>query len=398
MKKTGIVPVTLLAIIMVMTLASCQKSGGSSASTATPAKTPILIGHSVALTGGSALWGLSEKNALDMEIDRINAAGGVLGREIKLIAYDNKAEPAEGVNVANRLVQNKVVAVIGPAQSGVGRASAPVYVEAKIPMIGTTTTNEFLTVPEGATEPLKYIFRTCFIDPYQGYVAAYFALNSLKATRVGILKDVGSDYSTFLAKNFTEMFTKGGGTIVADESFRTEELEYKAQLSKIKDANPQLLFIPTMQKEAGLAMKQAKELGMNNVYFLGGDAWASDELVELGGAATEGGFFVNIASLEDPVIAKWVEDYIKRFGKPPTMPNPVMAVDALLGIVAAIEATGSTDGTKIAEWLSTCKDVKVLSGKLTYDPKTHNPLGKAAVIETIKGGKFVFYQGIASAQ
>jgi len=378
----------LMAAVLMVSLAACDGSSQSGSDT-------ILIGHTVALTGGSALWGQSEKNALDMEIEKINAAGGVLGKQLKLVAYDNKAEPAEGVNVANRLVQDKVVGVIGPAQSGVGRSSTSVYEEAKIPMIATTATNELLTVPEGATEALKYIFRTCFIDPYQGSVAATFAKNELGATKAGILKDVGSDYSTYLAKYFEETFIANGGTIVANESFRTEELEYKAQLSNIKDAGAELLFIPTMQKEAGLAMKQARELGMD-CHFLGGDAWASDELVELGGTATEGGFFVNIASLEDPVLAQWVADYTSKFGSAPTMPNPVLAVDGLLALVAAIEATGSTDGTAIAEWLHTCANVPVLTGQLTIDPATHNPIGKAAVIETVKNGEFVFYAGVAA--
>ena len=368
--------------------------GGGQKSSSTTG--PILIGQSVSLTGASALWGQSEKNALDMEIDRINAAGGVLGRPLRLIAYDNQTLPAEAVNVANRLVQDRVVAVIGPAQSGTGRASAYVYEENKIPMVATTATNEFLTVPEGQTKPLQFIFRTCFIDPYQGAVAAAFALNNLNVKRAGILQDVGSDYSTFLAKNFIERYTAGGGTVVAQESFRSEELEYKAQLAKIKDSGAELLFIPTQQKEAGLAMKQAAELGMK-MHFLGGDGWGSIELVELGGPATEGSFFVNLASLADPVLASWVREYTARFGQNPVMPNPVMAVDGLRGLAAAMEATKTTDGTAVANWFANCKDVPVLSGLLTMDPATHNPIGKAAVIETVKNGEFVFFAGIPSA-
>jgi branched-chain amino acid transport system substrate-binding protein len=263
-------------------------------------------------------------------------------------------------------------------------------------MIATTATNEKLTVPEGEDQALKYIFRTCFIDPYQGNVAATFALQNLNTTKAGILKDVGSDYSTYLAKYFEDTYVANGGTIVANESFRSEELEYKAQLSKIKDAGAEVLFIPAMQKEAGLAMKQARELGMT-CYFLGGDAWASEELVELGGSATEDCYFVNIASLEDPAIAQWVKDYKDKWGNNPTMPNPVLAVDGFRAVIEAIKATNSTDSTKIAEWLATCKDVPVLSGVLTMDSKTHNPIGKPAVIETVKNGEFVFFKGIPAA-
>lgn len=383
----------LLVLVMTASLFACapkaEEAGGADAG-------PILIGHEVALTGGSALWGQSEKNALDMQIEKINAAGGVMGRQLKLIAYDNKAEQAEGVNVANRLVSDGVIAVIGPAQSGVAIAASAVTEEAKVILIGTTSTNEKLTVPEGATEALPYTFRACFIDPYQGSVAATFAYESLGIRKAGMLMDVGSDYSTYLGKYFKETFEKLGGEIVAEEAFRSEELEYKAQLGKIKEAGAELLFIPTMQKEAGLAMKQAKELGMD-VKFLGGDGWASNELVELGGDAAEGAFFVNIASLADPAIADWVTEYKEKFGIDPVMPNPVLAVDGLLAIVAAIEATQSTDPTTLANWIANCKDVQVLTGKLTVDPATHNPIGKPAVIETVKDGKFEFYQGVTAA-
>jgi branched-chain amino acid transport system substrate-binding protein len=383
----------LLIGLLALSLAACGTSSSSTTAPAADSKEPIKIGHEVALTGGSSLWGQSEKQALEMEIEKINAAGGVLGRPLELIAYDNKADQTEGVNVAKRLVGDKVVAIIGPAQSGVGIAASSVTEGAKTIMIGTTTTNTKLTVnDDGSVKP--YTFRTCFIDPYQGKVAATFALKSLKVTKAAVLMDVGSDYSQGLSQYFKETFTAGGGTIVAEEAFRSEELDYRAQLGKIKDAGAELLFIPTMQKEAGLAMKQAKDLGLN-VKFLGGDGWASKELIELGGEATEGSYYVNIASLEDPTIADWVKEYRAKYNMDPVMPNPVLAVDALKAIVNAIESTKSTDSTTLATYMSTMKDVPVLSGKLTMDPKTHNPVNKPAVIETVKNGQFTFFESFA---
>jgi len=386
----------VIFLVVVLLVASTMIFAGGGGDKGAGGTGPILIGHSASLTGPSALWGQSERMALQMEADRINAAGGVLGRKIEFRHYDNQTLPAEAVNVANRLVSDRVVAVIGPSQSGTSRASSYVYVENKIPMLATTATNELVTVPEGATKPLEFVFRMCFIDPYQGAVAAAFAYRNLGVKKAGILQDVGSDYSTFLARNFQDRFRALGGEIVALESFRSGELEFRAQLAKIREAGAELLFIPTQQTEAGLAMRQAGELGLN-MYYLGGDGWGSVELMELGGPATEGSFFVNLASLEDPVLAQWVKDYNARFGQNPAMPNPVMAVDALRAIVAAINATGGTDGTALARWLSNCKDVPVLSGLLTIDPNTHNPIGKAAVIETVKNGEFVFYMGIPSA-
>ncbi|HCP15208.1 MAG TPA: ABC transporter substrate-binding protein, partial [Peptococcaceae bacterium] len=235
LKKTKKTLAVLLIALFALSLAACGSSPSSTGTAATESKEPIKIGHEVALTGGSSLWGQSEKQALEMEIEKINAAGGVLGRQLELIAYDNKADQTEGVNVAKRLIGDKVVAIIGPAQSGVGIAASSVTEGAKMILIGTTTTNTKLTVnDDGSVKP--YTFRTCFIDPYQGKVAATFALNSLKVTKAAVLMDVGSDYSQGLSQYFKETFVAGGGTIVADEAFRSEELDYRAQLGKIKDA------------------------------------------------------------------------------------------------------------------------------------------------------------------
>jgi branched-chain amino acid transport system substrate-binding protein len=224
-------------------------------------------------------------------------------------------------------------------------------------------------------------------------VAANFAFDDLGSKKAAILMDIGSDYSQGLSENFIREYTSRGGEIVAQEAFRSEELDYRAQLGKIRDSGADLLFIPTMQKEAGLAMNQARELGLTCT-FLGGDAWASIELIELGGPATEGSFYVNLASLEDPVLADWVADYVEKWGKEPVMPNPVFAVDALLVIVEAIKATESTDSEVLAKYIENMKGVKVLTGNISFDPETHNPIGKSAVIETVKNGEFTFYKGI----
>lgn len=376
----------LLLCFLAVSLAACGSGGGGNS------EKPILIGHEVALTGGSALWGESEKNALDMEIEKINAQGGVLGRKIEIKRYDNKADQTEAVNVANRLIADGVCAIIGPAQSGVAIAATSVTEPAKIVLIGTTATNEKVTVDDdGTLHP--YNFRTTIIDSYQGLVAANFALNDLQSKKAAVLIDIGSDYSQGLSAHFIDVYTKGGGQIVAQEAFRSEELDYRAQLGKIKDSGADLLFIPTMQKEAGLAMKQARELGLD-CHFLGGDAWASIELIELGGEATEGCFYVNLASLEDPVLADWVKEYKEKWGKDPVMPNPVFAVDALRVIVAAIEGTGGTDPVAMAEYITKIKDLQVLTGRITFEAETHNPVGKSAVIETVKNGEFTFYKGI----
>jgi len=374
-----------VALALAFSLAACSGSTGGSSKESEPIK----IGHAVALTGDSSMWGQSEKNALDMEIEKINAKGGVLGRKLQLIALDTRADATEAVNVAKRLInQDKVVGIIGPAQSGVSIAMSSVTEPAKVPFIATTATNPKVTLDKN-DKVLAYAFRTCFIDPFQGTVAAQFAATQLKAKKAAILYDVGSDYSSWLGKYFSEAFTKTGGQIVVNEAFRSGELDYRGILGKVKEQNPDVLFIPTMQKEAALAMKQARDLGIKAT-FLGGDGWGSPDLITLGGSAVEGAYFVNLASLDDPDIQGFIKEYKAKYNADPVLPNPVMAVDGLQAMVEAIKRAGSTDSVKIAAELGKLKDLQVLSGKLTIDPNTHNPLNKPAVIQQVKNGQFVF--------
>ncbi|HYG58268.1 MAG TPA: ABC transporter substrate-binding protein, partial [Symbiobacteriaceae bacterium] len=228
---------TAVAMVLAFSLAACSGTGGGSGKDGDPIK----IGHAVALTGDSSMWGQSEKNALDMEIEKINAKGGVMGRKLQLIAYDTRADATEAVNVAKRLInQDKVVAIIGPAQSGVSIAMSSVTEPSKVPFIATTATNPKVTLDKDE-KVLQYAFRTCFIDPFQGTVAAQFAATELKAKKAAILYDVGSDYSAWLGKYFTEAFTKAGGQVVVNEAFRSGELDYRAILGKVKEQNPDVL-------------------------------------------------------------------------------------------------------------------------------------------------------------
>ena len=342
----------------------------------------IKIGHTVSLTGGASMWGQSEARALDMLVKKINDAGGVLGKKIEFVRYDNRNDGVEAVNVARRLVSDGVVAVIGPAQSGNSIASAPVFERAGIPMVVTTATNPYVTIDQRSGKVRPFAFRPCFIDPFQGTVAARFAVTDLGAKKGAILYDVGSDYGQWLAKYFEEAFVEKGGAIVAKEAFRTDELDYRAQLGKMKDLAPDVIFIPTSQKEAAMAAKQARDLGIGAV-LLGTDNWGSPDLIELGGSAIDGGYFVNLADLADPDIQDFVAEYKAAFGEEPVLPNPVMAQDALIMIVEGLKKAGTTDGAKLADALANLKDIKVTSGPLTINPEDHNPLDKPAVIQQV---------------
>ncbi|HOI82378.1 MAG: ABC transporter substrate-binding protein [Thermovirgaceae bacterium] len=342
----------------------------------------IKIGHTVSLTGGASMWGQSEARALDMLVKKINENGGVLGKKIEFVRYDNRNDAVESVNVARRLVSDGVAAVIGPAQSGNSIATAPVLEKAKIPMVVTTATNPYVTIDQKTEKVRPFAFRPCFIDPFQGTVAARFAITDLGARKGAILYDVGSDYGQWLAKYFEEAFTDKGGTIVAKEAFRTDELDYRAQLGKIKDLAPDVIFIPTSQKEAAMAAKQARDIGITAT-LLGTDNWGSPDLIDLGGSAIDGGYFVNLTDLADPDIQDFVAEYKAAFGEDPVLPNPVMAQDALIMIVEALKTAGTTDGEKLAEALANLSDIKVTSGVLTISPEDHNPLDKPAVIQQV---------------
>jgi branched-chain amino acid transport system substrate-binding protein len=349
----------------------------------------IKIGHEVALTGPNATWGESESRALKMAVEKVNAQGGVLGKKLEIVAYDNRADRLEAVNVAKRLVeQDKVVAIIGPGQSGVANAIREVNNSARVPLIATTATNPKVTVnDDGSVVP--YTFRVCFIDPFQGTVAAQFAIRDLNAKTAAVLYDVGDEYSQYLGKYFVEAFEKAGGKLLTSEAFRSGELDFRAQLGKIKALQPDVLYIPTTQKEAALAAKQGRDLGIKAT-LLGGDGWGSPDLFDLAGPAIEGSYFVNIAALEDPALQDFLKEYRARYKEEPVLPNPVLAYDAVLWLVDSMKRAGGTDGTKLKEAMEATKDLQVLTGKLTVDPKSHNPLNKPAVIQQTKGGKFVY--------
>jgi branched-chain amino acid transport system substrate-binding protein len=264
-------------------------------------------------------------------------------------------------------------------------------------MIVTTATNPYVTIDQKTEKLRTYAFRPCFIDPFQGTVAARFAVDRLGAKKAAMLYDVGSDYGQWLSRYFEEAFTARGGEVVAKEAFRSEELDYRAQLGKIKELNPDVLFIPTNQKEAAMAAKQARDLGITAV-FLGTDNWGSPDLIDLGGEAVNGAYFANLADLDDPDIQEFVAEYRKEFGADPVLPNPIMAQDALIMIAEAAKVAGSVEGPKLAEALANLKNIKVTSGVLTMDPANHNPLNKPAVVQKVDVAKkaFVFvekYQG-----
>jgi branched-chain amino acid transport system substrate-binding protein len=387
MKRANCLWAAFLVIISLITWLGCQSESNTKV---------IKIGHATGLTGDTAVNGQSQGTGLKIAVEELNKKGGILGKQIQVVDVDTRNDPAETVNAIRRLVeQEKVVAVLGVPASGSAMAATPVVTAAKIPLIATAASNPYVTADKQGGS-YKYVFRVCFIDTYQGLVDAQFAYDRLKARRAAVLYDVGSDYSQWLSKYFEEAFIKQGGSIVAREAYRTGELDFRAPLGKIKTVNPDLLFLPvTNQKDAALAVKQARDVGIK-AQLLGGDSWASPDVAMLAGPAIEGAFFSNMTSVDDPQVQGWVSQHQKDFSGPITR-NALLAYDAVMWLADAIKRANSTDGDKIVAALEQTKDLPVLTtDKFTIDPKTHDPLNRPAYFSTIRDAKFVFVERYAA--
>ncbi len=253
-------------------------------------------------------------------------------------------------------------------------------------------------VSPGSTNPNvtkvgDYIFRVCFIDPFQGTVMAKFTLNSLKKTRVAILTDVRQDYSVGLAQFYKDYLTKNGGTIVSEQSYSSGDQDFKAQLTSIKGANPEVLFVPGYYNEVGLVARQARELGIT-VPLLGGDGWDSPTLTQIGGAALENTFFSNHFSVEDknPVIQDFVRNYRERFKKDPDG-MAALGYDAAKVLLDAMTRAGTTEPAKVRDALAATVDFQGVTGKISIDPDRNAT--KPAVVLAIRDGAFHFAETIA---
>ena len=375
--------VVLLALIMVLSMSAC---GGSS--TGGDAKEPIKIGWVGPLTGDQAVWGKCESQTLEMLIEQKNEEGGLLGRKLELVKYDTKGDVNETINVTKRLVsQDKVAAIIGPNASAGAIAMAGVLTQAKTAGIATVATNPKVTVNDDGSLN-EYSYRVCFIDPYQGSVAASYAAKQLNFKNAAILYDVSSDYAQGFRQYFVETFKKAGGTIVADEAFNSGDTDFKPQLTKIKKANPEVVLLPGMYKETALIANQARDLGINAV-LMGGDGWPSEKLNEMAGKAIEGSYVVNHLDYNDPEAKPLQDAYRAKYGADAGIElNAYMAHDAFLIVCAAIEKAGNANPEDVAKALTEVQ-IKGLTGNIKLSKETHNPDGKEADIQkyTYENGK-----------
>jgi len=358
-------------------------SGGTAAapSGGTPGVTgdTILLGEVGSLTGSEATFGISTRNAIELAIREVNAAGGVKGKKIEIRVYDNQSKPEEAAQAANRLInQDNVLLILGEVASSNSMAMAEKAQPAKVPMISNASTNPKVT------EIGDYIFRVCFIDPFQGYVMAKFAHDNLKLTKVAVLRDLGSAYSQGLADVFERKFTEMGGKIVARETYTKGSTDFRSQLTAIKRASPDAIYIPGYYNDIGLIARQARELGVT-AKLMGGDGWDSEKLFELGGSAIEGSYFSNHYSPDDPNprIQKFIADYKAAFG---SVPDSLAALgyDAAMVAVDAIKRAPSFDRAAIRDAIAQTKNFPGVTGTITLDDK-RNATKPAVVLEVGKG-------------
>ncbi len=348
----------------------------------------IKIGANLELSGGVASYGQSAKEGIELAIEEINKEG-INGKKLKLVTVDNKSDAAEATNGALKLAtQDKVVAMIGAATSTNTLAQVQIAQDNKIPLITPTATNATITNKDGKLN--DFVFRTCFIDPFQGTVAANFATNDLKVKSAAVLIDSSSDYSKGLAASFKKNFEANGGKIVKEEAYVAKDTDFRATLTNIKAANPEYIFVPGFYEEVGLIIKQARELGLN-VPIMGGDGWDSPKLVEIAGAPTLNNTFItNHYSSGDS--DKKVQEFVSAFkakydGKSPDA-FTALGYDTVYFLADAIKRAGSSDSSKIKKALEETDGLQLVSGKVKLD-KNHDPI-KAAVILEYKNGEQQF--------
>ena len=311
-------------------------SNGQTAASSGASAQEILIGEVGSLTGSDATFGTSTRDGIDLAIKQANDAGGIQGKKLRVLVLDDQGKAEEAATAVSKLVtQDNVIALLGEVASTRSLAMAPIAQANKVPMISPSSTN-----PE-VTKKGDYIFRVCFIDPFQGSVMAKFAYNTLKVRKAAILRDIKNDYSMGLAQYFIETFKKLGGEIVVDQSYSAGDIDFKSQLTAIKPKNPEAIFVPGYYTEVGLIGRQARELGIK-VPLLGGDGWDSTKLKEIGGNSLNGSFFSNHYSPDDksPRVQKFISEYKTMFGAVPDG-LAAMGYDAAVVLIDAMKRAKS---------------------------------------------------------
>jgi branched-chain amino acid transport system substrate-binding protein len=380
MKKAGLFSTKWFALFLVVVLLT------SSALTSCSSGKTLKIGYLTEQTGVESYIAQNSTPALEDYIAKINEAGGINGYKLQLVIYDTRSEVTDAVTVVKRMIeQDGVVAVIGPSWSAAGIPIAEIADASKVPVVGTTASNINVTVTEdGKLHP--YMFRVCFIDPYQGYAQADFAYNKLGMRKAALLTDISSPYTVGLHQYFEKHFVELGGQIVATEGYNQGDTEFRAQLAKIKDAAPDLVVMDAYTfKDLGLASQQAEALGLK-VKFMGGDGVFVPELLSMSGPQLEGAYVTTGVSETAPEFAPFNAEYEKKHPGIKANVYTYYGLDALMmieyGIREAVKK-GEPTPTAIRDAIENMKDVQLFTSKVTMEPDTHNPHNKPLLIMSI---------------
>jgi branched-chain amino acid transport system substrate-binding protein len=347
----------------------------------------IKIGEFGSLTGDNASFGISQNNGVQMAVEEINAAGGVLGKKIDLISEDNQTKQGETTTIARKLIsQDHVSAIIGEVASSKSLEAAPICQASKIPQVATAATNPKVT------QTGDYIFRVCFTDDFQAVVIARFVLEKLKVKNIALMTDVKQDYSVGLTNIAKDYLAKNGATIVKEQSYSSGDKDFRAQLTDIKSANPDVIIITGYYPEVSLIAKQARQFGIKAA-FVGGDGWDGSSLISVGGKAIEGAFFSNHFSVEDksPLVQDFVQKYKQKYNAVPDA-FAALGYDAMKLLADAITRAGSTDSDKLRDAIQKTQNFPGVSGKITIGADRNAQ--KSAVIITIKDGAYKYAETI----
>lgn len=374
MKRTaGLILTVVLAIAL---LAGC---GGQSANS-----DEIRIGINYELSGGVASYGQSSVEGIEMAIEEINNAGGINGKKIVPVKYDNKSEPAEATTLSTKLMtQDKVIAIMGPATTGPFMATIPIATKNKIPVASGSTTGDKITYDEKGLK--EYVFRICFSDSFQGEAMATFAKNNLSKSKAVIIADSSSDYAKGLSASFRSTFTAAGGTIVAEEAYLKGDTDFNAIITSIKGKDFDVIFIPGYYEEVGLIIKQARTQGID-APIVGADGFDSPELVNLAGAeALSDVYFSNhYSSLDkDPTVLKFIENFKAKYGKEPDAFN-ALGYDLAYFVADGIKRAEKLTGESVKEALEKTENFAGVTGSFSIDEK-HNAVKSIVVIGLTNG-------------
>jgi branched-chain amino acid transport system substrate-binding protein len=360
---------------------ACERKGVRAASEGLPEE--VKIGVYMPMTGDTATFGISSTNGFNLALKKLNAGGGINGSRVKLIVEDDRGQPEEAKTVVTRLIsKERVVAVLGEVGSTRSIVAAATCQQNQVPMLTPSSTNEKVT------KKGDYIFRVCFIDPFQGEVGAKFAYEFLKLKRAAILTDIKNDYSVGLTKSFRDAFLKLGGEIVIEKNYQAGDTNFNAQLTSIRDANVELIYAPGYYGDISQIIKQARELGVKQP-FIGGDGWDSPDLWRGGGAALNGCFISNHYSVDnpDPRVQSFVREFSAEFGEAPDA-LAALAYDGANVLFDAIRRANSVDGAKIRDALAQTAGFPGVSGDITIN-RERNAVKSAVVLE-LQDGKYVY--------